>query len=44
MATDTYAVVEFVEENAVEVVVKTWIEKINGVGSNSFLQLRLAFL
>jgi hypothetical protein len=39
MATDTYAVVEFVKENAVEVVVKTWIEKRNGVGSNSFLQL-----
>ena len=35
MTTDTYAVVEFVGENAVEVVVKNWIEKMNGVGSNS---------
>jgi hypothetical protein len=33
----SYAVVEFVDENAVEVVVKKWIETQNGVCSNGNL-------
>lgn len=32
--TGTYAVVLFVEENSVEVVLKTWIETSDGVCSN----------
>ena len=34
MEADTYAVVEFVDENAVEVVVKNWIEKRDGVNDD----------
>ena len=34
MEADTYAVVDFVDENAVEVVVKNWIEKRDGVSDD----------
>ena len=33
MSNDAYAVVEFLEEKSVEVVVKSWIETLNGVSS-----------
>ena len=32
MSDDKYAVVEFVDEKSVEVVVKSWIETCDGVG------------
>ena len=32
MANDTYAVIEFVDERSVEVVVESWIETCDGVG------------